>query len=107
MAHALRPNPPATPPPRHLQLLATLAVPAGVVFGLLTLAFLVGTIRSVSWPVTLPVVVSVVLGAWATLLGAVVTYRLGFEGPRLSRAWEDALAERTRVLRRSVGPDVP
>lgn len=96
-------------PGRRLRLLAGLALPAAVVFGLLTLVLLTGTLRALAWPLTFPGTVSVVLGAWATLLCAVITYRLGFEAPRVSRGWEEALTERTRVLREartraSVGP---
>lgn len=97
------------PPARPLRLLANVAPAAAVVFGLITVGMLVGlagniaqlvaTPRSLARSLSAVVVVSLVVSSSAALLAGLITYRLGVEVPRTLRGWQDALVERTRVLR--------
>ena len=108
MSIVARPGQAAQPPLRALRLLATLWLPAAILFGLTTLGFLASTVQNVSglidrWseggaPIGL-YVVSVVLGGLATLVVGRITWRLAVEVPRTLGEWDSALQERVAPWR--------
>ncbi len=100
---------PVEPPARRLRLLANVAPAGAVVFGLLTVWLVVGTVAGFVQLVdgqgpqpalALGVrVLLLVVELAAALLAALVAYRLAVEVPRTVRRWDEALGERVRVLR--------
>lgn len=95
------------PPARALRLLASLWLPAAVLFGLVTTGLVSSTVQNViglvsrasepGAPLAVHTVVVLVGGFAAVILGR-ITWRLAVEVPRTVRAWEEAFHERRKAV---------
>ena len=100
MTNTTPPHRPSGPPARRLRLLAHLAPPASVMFGVATIWIAVATLQDLGQLMSSALVLSLVLGACGVLIAGLTTYRLGVQVPRTLRAWEGALHERSQAVRR-------